>query len=274
MTGGRLLGTLIAMSLLAAAIYASDTPVATQGAPTGPPKAKVEPVTDDLHGRKITDNYRWLEDSSSPETQEYVREEMAYTRSVLDPLPGRAQIQKRLTELSSIGNIGTPQAAGPYYFYTRREGTQNQPVLLVREGVHGKDRALVDANQMAADGTVALDWWYPSDDGKYLAYGTSHSGSEESTLYLLETATGKPLSDTIERTRFASVAWKKDNSGFYYTRHPRKGEVPEGEEVYHVKIFYHPLGGDPAKDPLILATSWKRRICRESSFQMTTTAGC
>ena len=249
MLGGRLLWTLAAFSVLAAVAWTEDTP--TQTAPAAPPKAKIEPVVDDLHGQKITDNYRWLEDSASPETQEYVREELNYTRSVLDPLPGRQQIQERLTQLSSIGTIGAPQVAGPYYFYTRREGAQNQPVLLVREGVHGKDRALVDANQMASDGTVALDWWYPSDDGKYVAYGTSHSGSEESTLYVIETATGKLLSDTIERTRFASVAWKKDNSGFYYTRHPRKGEVPEGEEVYHVKIFYHPLGKDSGNDPLI-----------------------
>src|SRR5258705_1711942 len=104
---------------------------------------------------------------------------------------------------------------------------------------------------MSTDGTVALDWWFPGDDGKFLAYGTSPNGSEESTLHLVESATGKLLSDTIERTRFASLAWKKDNSGFYYTRHPKKGDVPAGEEVYHVKVFYHELGSETAKDALI-----------------------
>ena len=251
MTGGRLLWILAAFSVLTAAAWAEDTSAPAKAISPAPPKAKIEPVVDDLHGQKITDNYRWLENSASPETQEYVRQELAYTRSILDPLPGRQQIQQRLTQLSLTGSIGAPQVAGENYFYTRREGAQNQPVLLVREGVHGTDRPLVDVNQMAADGTVALDWWYPSDDGKYLAYGTSHSGSEESTLYVIETATGRLLTDIIERTRFASVAWKKDNSGFYYTRHPQKGEVPVGEEVYHVKIFYHPLGGDPSKDAMI-----------------------
>jgi prolyl oligopeptidase len=230
---------------------AQDGSSAPSPAPLAPPKAKIQPVTDDLHGHKIVDNYRWLEDAGSPETQEFVHQELAYTRSILDPLPGREKILERLQQLALVGTIGAPQLGGKHYFYTRREGTQNQPLLLVREGVHGADRPLVDVNQMAADGTVALDWWYPSDDGKYVAYGTSHSGSEESTLYVIETATGKLLGDTIERTRFSSVAWKKDNSGFYYTRHPTKGEVPAGEEVYHVKIFHHPLGGDPAKDTLI-----------------------
>jgi len=121
----------------------------------------------------------------------------------------------------------------------------------VREGLTGTDRTLVDANQMSSDGTVALDWWFPSETGKFVAYGTSASGSEESTLHIVETATGKVLTDAIERTRFASLAWKSDDSGFYYTRHPKKGDVPPGEEVYHVKVFYHAVGSEPAADPYI-----------------------
>jgi prolyl oligopeptidase len=230
---------------------AEDASSATATASMIPPKAKTQMVEDTVQGHKITDSYRWLEDANSLDTQEFVRAELAYTRGILDPLPGRDQIHERLTRLLSIGTITTPQVGGKYYFYTRREGTQNQPVLLVREGIHGKDRLLVDVNQMAADGTVALDWCAPSEDGKYVAYGTSPGGSEESTLHIIETANGKLLPDTIDRARFANVAWKKDNSGFYYGRNPKKGDVPAGEEVYHVKIFYHALGGDPEKDPLI-----------------------
>jgi prolyl oligopeptidase len=249
--GSRLFVLFASLFLLGVALWASDKSAGSPSLVTAPPKAKVDAVEDTLHGHKIADPYRWLEDSGSPDTQEYVRQELAYTRSILDPLPGREQIHQRLSQLFSIGTIGAPQVAGKYYFYTRREGTQNQPVLFVREGVHGKDRTLVDVNSMSTDGTVALDWWFPSYDGKYLSYGTSPSGSEESTLHVIETSTGKLLPDTIDRTRFASVAWKKDNSGFYYSRHPRKGDVAAGEEVYHVKIFYHALGSEQGKDPLI-----------------------
>src|SRR5256885_15132331 len=127
-----------------------------------------------------------MEDSSNADTQQYVQQELAYTRSMLDPLPGREKIHQRLSQLLTIGTIGAPQIAGKYYFYTRREGMQNQPVLYVREGGgngkdDGKDRVLVDANALAADGTIALDWYEPSEHGKYLAYGTSPSGSERST---------------------------------------------------------------------------------------------
>src|ERR1700680_843804 len=232
-------------------VWAEDRSSVNSDAPVSPPKAKVEVVEDTVHGHRISDSYRWMEDAGSPATQEYVRQELAYTRGILDPLPGRNRIHQELTQLLSIGNIGTPQVGGKYYFYIRREGTQNQAVLLVREGIHGKDQALVDVNQMAADGTVALDWWASSDDGKYVAYGTSPGGSEESTLRIVETASGKLLPDTIDRARHANVAWRKDSSGFYYGRTPKQGEVPAGEEVYHVKIFFHALGSDPEKDPMV-----------------------
>jgi len=237
----------VSLLLLMTTVLAEDRgPV-----PTGPPKAKTEPVVDVLHGHKIVDPYRWLEDTNNPATQQFVNEQLAYTRSLLDPLPGRDKIHSRLEQLLSIGNITAPQPGGPFYFYTRREGTQNQAVLYVREGVDGVDRALVDPNQLAADGTIALDWWTPTHDGKYVAYGLSPSGSEMSTLHIIEAATGKQLSDIIERTRAASIAWKLDNSGFYYTRYPKKGEVPDGQEVYNRHVFYHALGTDPAKDPLV-----------------------
>ena len=221
----------------------------------GPPKAKVVPVEDTVQGHKIVDRYRYLENPNDPESKLYVEQELGYTRAILDALPERDKINARLSQLLEIGTVGAPQMGGPYYFHTRREGTQNQPILYVREslnaGMNEKDRVLVDVNKMSADGTVALDWWYASDDGKYVAYGTSPSGSEISTLRVIETASGKLLPDAIERTRAASVAWKPDNSGFFYTRYPKKGEVPQGQEVYNRHVFYHALGTDSAKDPLI-----------------------
>jgi len=259
MSGGLrlfwMVASLLLPALLLAAVYAADGSSSSSAAPAvstqGPPLAEPKPLAETLHGTRIVDNYRWLEDGKNPETQKWVEAEMSYTRAVLDPLPGREQIHKRLTELLTIGNINVPQIGGKYYFYTRRDGMQNQPVLYVREGLHGQDRVLVDANQLAADGTIALDWFEPSEHGKYVAYGTSPSGSEMSTLHIIETKTGKLLSDTIERTRAASIAWKLDNSGFYYTRYPKKGDVAEGQEMYNRHIFYHELGSDPGDDPLI-----------------------
>src|ERR1700678_3418060 len=256
MLGGSRLLTffLILVVGVFAMVYAEGSWAGDSSSPSilvGPPKARVEPVEDTVQGHKIVDRYRYLENPNDPDTKLYVEQELNYTRSILDPLPGRDRINARLSQLLEIGTVGAPQLGGKYYFHTRREGNQNQPILYVREGLNGDDKVLVDANQMSADGTVALDWWYASDDGKYVAYGTSPSGSEISTLHVIETASGKLLPDSIERTRGASLAWKHDDSGFFYTRYPKKGDVPEGEEVYNRHVFYHALGGDPLHDPLI-----------------------
>jgi prolyl oligopeptidase len=124
-------------------------------------------------------------------------------------------------------------------------------VLYVRDSLNGSDRVLVDANSLAADGTIALDWFQPSENGKYVAYGTSPSGSEMSTLHVIESKAGEILPDTIERTRAASIAWLHDNSGFYYTRYPKKGEVPPGQEMYNRHVYFHLLGSPVETDNAI-----------------------
>src|SRR3984957_8441156 len=251
MSGGlRLFCALSSLLLVAAAANAANDPkpFQPQSMPTAPPETPTKPVVDILHGTRVVDNYRWLEDGASPATQKWVADEMAYTRALLDPLPGRDAIHKRLTELLSIGSVSVPEIAGRHYFYTRREGMQNQPILYVREGLEGKDRVLIDPNQLAADGTVALDWFHPSENGRYVAYGTSPSGSEMSTLHIIETNSGKVLPDTIEHTRAASIAWGPDNSGVSYTRYPEKGDGSAGQGMYNRHVFFHELGDEPVHD--------------------------
>ncbi len=212
------------------------------------PPTKTDNVVDILHGVKIVDPYRWLEDGNSDATKAWVEEQNKLTQTILGKVPGREKIRERLGSLLEIGSLGTPTPRKGRYFYTKREGTQNQPVLFMREGLHGKDRVLLDINELSKEGTVALDWYFPSRDGKLLAYGLSKDGSEVSTLHIRNVDTGKDLPDKIERTRACSLAWQPDNEGFYYTRYPAAGSVPKGKENYYRHVYYHFLGGDPQKD--------------------------
>jgi prolyl oligopeptidase len=217
---------------------------------------RVEDVVETMHGVAVHDPYRWLEKADADDVKAWTEAQNAAMRKNLDAVPGRTWIEQRFWQLHEIGSLGVPVPKGSLadpkkrrYFYTRRTGKQNQPVLYVREGLEGADRALVDVNQLAADGTKSLDWWFPSEDGKLVAYGLSANGDEESELRVRDVATGKDLPDVISRTRACSVAWQPDGKGFYYTRYPALGTVPSGEEKYHRGVFLHRLGGDVVKDP-------------------------
>jgi prolyl oligopeptidase len=212
------------------------------------PPTRTDSVIDDLHGTRVPDPYRWLEDADNPEVKDWVAKQNALSRAILDKLPGRIAIRERLSKLLDIASLGTPVPVKGRYFYTKRAGKQNQPILYVREGLHGRDRELVDPNRLSKEGTIALDWWYPSRDGKLVAYGLSPNGSEQSVLYVRDVATGKDLPDSITRTRYCSLAWLPDSNGFYYTRYPAVGSVPKGEENYHHHVYLHTLGFDPEKD--------------------------
>jgi prolyl oligopeptidase len=227
-----------------------------------PPSAKIEDTFDFLHGHRVADPYRWLEDASSPETQKFVEQQNAYTRRVLDAAHGvdRRTLRDRIEKLLTIGRVEPPHVAGDCYFYARRDGRQNQPVIYVRKRGAGEreDRLLIDVNALAQDGTIALDWCYPSISGRYVAFGTSASGTEVSTLQVIETESGQLLPVRIERTRAASLAWLPDDSGFYYTKYPRPGDVPPGQEVYYRRVFFHLLTKEEhaagANDPQIFPT--------------------
>ena len=221
------------------------------------PPALREDEAEELHGETIPDPYRWLEHGDDPRTQAWTAAQNALTEELLEGVPGRERIRARLDELLSIGALSAPEPVRGRYFYQRRDGRQNQPVLYVREGLAAPDRVLIDPNQLDPNGTTALDWFYPSEDGRLLAYGISENGSEQSVLHVMEVETGALLPDRITRTRAADLAWDPDGSGFYYTRYPAPGEVPEGEEHYHRAIYHHRLGTDPAADPLVFRPAEK-----------------
>jgi prolyl oligopeptidase len=224
---------------------------AQQTAGVALPESPTKPVVETLHGVDIVDPYRWLEDGESEEGRAWTEEQNAHTRRLLDSRPERPVIRERLAQLLHTGFVEAPVLKGDRYFYTSRMGDEDQPKLYVRDD--GADRVLVDPAGLRDDATVALDWWYPSPDGSLVAYGLSEGGDELSTLYVLDVAGGELLADTIDRTRFCSVAWLPDSSGFYYTRYPAPGTVPLAEERYHRNVFLHHLGADPGRDPLIYA---------------------
>ena len=203
------------------------------------------------HGVEVRDPYRWLEDGDAEEVRRWSEAQGRHTRAALDAIPFTAAIRERLRVLFSIGLVSAPAIRGDRYFHQRRTGDQEQPVLYLRQGLEGEDRVLLDPARFAEDRTSALDWYYPSDDGRLLAYGVSEGGSEKSVLRILDVDTGRDLADVIPFTRACSLEWRPDGSGFFYTRYPEPGSVPPGEENYRRRVYEHVLGRDWREDPLV-----------------------
>ncbi len=213
------------------------------------PATPREEITDVWHGDRIVDPYRWLEDTESPRTRAWTDAENARTRDALRRVPQRSGFVWRARELLSVGLLTTPVPVAGRIFHTRRRAEQKQAVLFVRDGVAGEDRALVDPDRLDASGLITIDWYYPSVDARYVAYGLSRGGDEMSTLHVIDVTTGRDLEDRIPHTQRSTVAWADD--GFYYTVHPAPGTVAPGDEHYFRRVRFHRLGDDPASDELV-----------------------
>jgi prolyl oligopeptidase len=206
---------------------------------------------DVLHGVEVRDPYRWLEDGDSEEVRQWSAAQGRHTRAILDDVPSAPAIRDRLRALFAIGLVSPPVVRAGRYFHQRRAGDQEQPILYVRQGREGADQVLLDPATLAEDRTAALDWYYPSDDGRLIAYGVSEGGSEKSVLRVREVETGRDLLDVIPGARACSLEWRPDGTGFFYTRYPEPGTVPAGEEDYHRRVYEHVLGRDWREDRLI-----------------------
>lgn len=215
------------------------------------PPTRTQPQDEVLNGIRIVDPYRWLEAADSPEVREWTEAQNRFTDAVLGAVPQPAQLRGQLQAALDGDMLSAPAAKGGRLFFLRRRGSQNQAVLCMRPEAGGEERVILDPNTRSARGTTALDWWYASPDGRLVAFGYSEGGDEWSTLHVLAVDSGELLAERIPRTRYASVAWEPDGSGFYYTRNPLVDEVPAGEETFHNRLFYHRLGTDWRQDPLV-----------------------
>jgi prolyl oligopeptidase len=209
-------------------------------------------TTDVLHGVEVSDPFRALE-TDSPITSEWIDVETARTAAAIAGWSNSAMAE-RLESLLRIGVVGAGDVAGDFAFLTRRDGDREQPALFVRELATGTERLLIDPLTYGERG--ALDWYFVSPRGRYIAFGISTNGDERSTLRVMETATGNLLPDAIEHTKWSEVAWLHAENGFYYRRYPLPGEPDydaEQEDAYHPRLFFHALGTDPASDPLVFS---------------------
>ena len=223
------------------------------------PPARVSDSVDVLHGVPVRDPYRWLEDSERDETIAWVAAQNALTASFIAG-PVRDALVSELTSLYDFARTSVPIERNGRIFFTRNAGLQNQPVLYVQEGISGTPRVLLDPNAIGADGTVALTALEPTEDGRFVAYALSRGGSDVQEIYVRDVESSTDLPDRLDWAKFTTISWLKDGSGFYYTRFPQPGTVPEGDEHYFCAVYFHRLGDPQPADRRVFDRPDRREV--------------
>jgi prolyl oligopeptidase len=209
-------------------------------------------VVEDLHGTKVADPYRWMENLDSPEVAAWVKAQNAVTDPYLESLPRRQALNDRLTALWNYPRVGIPLLEGGHLFYRKNAGLQRQSPIFMRTSPDAPPALVIDPNVISEEGTVALSDYRPSPDAKLLAYGLSEGGADWTTIRVRDLASGKDLSDEVRWMRFSNISWTKDAQGFYYSRYPEppKGKVMEAALSGHT-LYYHRVGTPQSADQLV-----------------------
>ena len=239
--------TFAATVFLAVPSFADDTNIVY-------PKTKTVDQVDDFHGTPVADPYRWLEDDvrKSEDVASWVKAQNKLTFDYLKKIPGRDQLEKRMTELWNYEKISAPFRAGGRYYFSRNDGLQNQNVLYMQKTLDEDPTILIDPNTWSEDGTVALSGMSFSDDGKYVAYGIQDGGSDWRTWRVMEIATRKLLDDKLEWVKFSGTEWTPDSKGFFYARYDKPKEGAQFQSLnLNQKVFYHTIGTAQSEDKLI-----------------------
>ena len=221
--------------------------------PAMPPPTPKHDVTDTYFGTMVHDPYRWLEDADAPAVKRWIAAQNAYTEKVMEGFPDAKAIARRVGELALTSTERRdPEIVGNTLFYLRQTPPQPQAVLVAQAWPQGEAKVLVDPN--AGHGGVAITGYWPSPDGKFVAYGTAEGGNEETTIHFIELATGKTLPDTLPQagggTTPQALVWDDDGEGVTYARLPLPGTVPEDQLQFDAALYHHRLGSDAKHDTL------------------------
>ena len=216
---------------------------------TYPQTPKVDHV-DTYHGVTVPDPYRWLEDDMSAETAKWVEAQNKVTFGYLEKIPFRDAMTSRVKALNKYEKITAPSRKGPYVFFSKNEGIQNQSVLYYQRGMTGKPEVLIDPNKWSVEGTDSLGAFAPSKDAKYAVYGIRKSGSDWLEYKVMDLATKKTLADSVQWVKVSDVAWRGD--GFFYSRYPAPEAGKEKASLNeHHRVYFHKVGTPQSADQLV-----------------------
>jgi len=216
------------------------------------PQAPKGKQVDNYFGTKVEDPYRDLENLDSEPTRKWIEAQNKLTFDYLAAIPERKAINDKLTALWNYEKYTVPFREGGRYFFSKNTGLQNQSVLYTGPTLPGDTKPLLDPNTLSKDGTVALSGISISEDGKLLAYGLATAGSDWQQWKVRDIETGKDLADDVQWVKFSGASWKKDGSGFFYSRYDAPASADQLKQAnYFHKLYFHKLGTPQSRDQLV-----------------------
>ena len=236
------------------------------------PETKKEETQDNIFGKSIEDPYRWLEDFTSEEAADWVKEQNELTDSFTSN-KYQKNIKKELESIWITQDISIPFRRGNKTFYYFDDGRKQQAVFMVKACNDCEPKVLLDPNKFSTDGTISLSDISVSPNGDYLAYSVSDGGSDWRTWKVLNIETKQETDDLIEWSKFSYAVWESDSSGFYY----QKYDQPE-ESLSDInkspQLFFHKLGDKQENDRLIYKDdinpdlSWSISVPEKGSYRV------
>ena len=217
--------------------------VTTQARINYPDTRRVDTV-DTYFGTQVPDPYRWLEDDNSPETEAWVAAQNKVTQNYLSKISFRKDVKKRITELANYEKMGAPFKVKDKFYFFKNNGLQNQSVLYEYDK-NGKHKMVLDPNTLSEDGTVALQQLDFSNDGRYLAYVITRSGSDWNEIFVKDLKEDKVLDDHIVWAKFTDAQWLGD--GFFYSGYDAPEDAKSSKNEFQ-KVYYHKLGTPQSQD--------------------------
>jgi len=221
-------------------------------------------VTETYWGKAVTDPYRSLEQLENPEVAEWINAQATHARTVLNSIPGREKLLKKMASFDSRRKSTAYSLSitdSNRYFYLKRTPKDETGKLFFRDGFKGKEKLLFDPESLSKENgpTFVVSSHSPTDDGTTVTISVSANGSEDDSIFIMDVESGKLYPETIDRCRFASPSWTKDGKAFLYNR-LRKVSSPEDNPQYDSQTWLHRIGSNPSEDREIFSRTLNPKL--------------
>jgi prolyl oligopeptidase len=223
------------------------------------PIFKSDTAIDYYFGKKVIDPFRNLEDLNNPQVKSWIKYQNELYDTIIHSITNRNQLDVEIENFKKIRKkwADFPRIVNNRLFYPfgffedddierlgYTDSIHEEPIEIFNtKEINSKDKSIYSFN-----------YYEPSLDGKYIAFGISPNGSEKATILIIDVETKKLLPERIEFSKAGNIQWLPDGSGFLYIRDKDILTEEDKNTFYEdAKVCLHKLNTNPSGDKPILS---------------------